>query len=76
MADLVPLDWDMPVMNGVDLLRIPGRERVGSVPVVFCRSGTDLVFVRAAPHDGVSEHVMKPCGGETLAGALRQVGLS
>lgn len=76
MPDMVLLDWNMPVMNGIDFLKTIRRERTGSVPpVVFCTSETDLSYVRAALDEGASEYIMKPYNEEILVGKLRQVGL-
>lgn len=76
MPDCVLLDWNMPVMNGLDFL-VSIRAEFGSVdpPVVFCTTETDMSFVEQAIEHGAQEYLMKPFDQDILLGKLAQVGL-
>ncbi|WP_338446240.1 response regulator [Pelagerythrobacter marensis] len=76
MPDLVLLDWNMPVMNGLEFLghlrRMPG----GDTPkVVFCTTENDVAHIREAISAGADEYVMKPFDHETLQIKLQLVGM-
>ena len=76
LPDCVLLDWNMPVMNGLEFLRAV-RAEFGSddPPVVFCTTETDMDFIEKAIESGAQEYVMKPFDEEILLGKLAQVGL-
>ncbi|SFR97127.1 response regulator [Sphingomonas jatrophae] len=74
--DLVLLDWNMPVMSGMDFLRALGLSSVSPRPkIVFCTTENGHAHIRAALDAGADEYVMKPFDRETLAGKLQIVGL-
>ncbi|PWR18397.1 response regulator [Zavarzinia aquatilis] len=69
------LDWNMPVMNGLEFLRalrgLPG----GDAPiVVFCTTENDIEHIQAALEAGASEYIMKPFDREILEAKLASVG--
>ena len=76
MPDVILLDWNMPVMNGIDFLRalrrLPGGE---AVVVVFCTSESDLARIQEAIDLGANEYIMKPFDSEIVALKLAQAGL-
>ena len=76
MPDAVLLDWNMPVMNGIEFLRSL-REEFGpdNPPVVFCTTENDMRFVEQAIEAGAQEFIMKPFDEEILVGKFSQVGL-
>ena len=54
MPEAVLLDWNMPVMNGLDFLRALRREPNGNKPiVVFCSTENDtcLLYTSPSPRD-------------------------
>lgn len=76
MPDFILLDWNMPVMTGiefiVELRRMPG----GDVPkVVFCTTEYDADHIREAIAAGADEYVMKPFDHETLELKLQMIGV-
>ncbi len=75
LPDCVLLDWNMPVMNGIEFLKALRREFGASPPVVFCTTETDMSFVEQAIQHGAQEFIMKPFDDEILLGKLGQVGL-
>lgn len=76
MPDAVLLDWNMPVMNGIDFLRALRAAEGGDAPiVVFCTTENDLNHIREAMEAGANEYIMKPFDGEIIETKFAQVGL-
>jgi two-component system chemotaxis response regulator CheY len=76
LPDCVLLDWNMPVMNGIEFLKaLRGEFGPERPPVVFCTTETDVSFIEQAIAHGAQEFVMKPFDEEILLGKLGQVGL-
>jgi two-component system chemotaxis response regulator CheY len=72
----VLLDWNMPVMNGIQFLRALRQEFGPEHPVVlFCTTENDMVFIEEAIEAGAQEYIMKPFDEAILRGKLEQVGL-
>ena len=61
MPDVVLLDWNMPVMTGIEFL-VHLRQRPGGdkPKVVFCTTENDVAHIREAIAAGADEYVMKP----------------
>jgi two-component system chemotaxis response regulator CheY len=76
MPDCVLLDWNMPVMNGLEFLKaLRGEFGPTEPPVLFCTTESDLSFIEQAIEHGAQEFIMKPFDEEILVGKLTQVGL-
>ena len=76
MPDVVLLDWNMPVMNGIDFLRRLRGEPGGDAPkVVFCTVENDLAHIELALECGADEYIMKPFDGDIIEAKLAEVGL-
>lgn len=75
--DVILLDWNMPVMSGMDFLRALREAKVSRRPkVVFCTTENGMAYIRAAIEAGADEYVMKPFDRETLASKLQIVGMA
>ncbi|MBU3078392.1 response regulator [Sphingomonas quercus] len=75
--DVVLLDWNMPVMSGMEFLRALGEAELSRRPkVVFCTTENGIGHIRAAIEAGADEYVMKPFDRETLYSKLQIVGLA
>jgi two-component system chemotaxis response regulator CheY len=73
--DVVLLDWNMPVMSGMEFLRALRQTDLPSRPkVVFCTTENGMAHIRAAIEAGADEYVMKPFDRDTLASKLQLVG--
>ncbi|WP_460021637.1 response regulator [Magnetospira thiophila] len=76
MPDAVLLDWNMPVMSGIEFLRemrkIPGGEKP---IVVFCTTENDIEHIQEAIEAGANEYIMKPFDSEIIQAKFAQVGL-
>jgi two-component system, chemotaxis family, chemotaxis protein CheY len=76
LPDVVLLDWNMPVMSGMDFLRALS-ERGGEKPkIVFCTTENGSAHIRAALDAGADEYIMKPFDRDTLASKLQIVGVA
>ncbi|MEO1044626.1 MAG: response regulator [Pseudomonadota bacterium] len=72
MPDVILLDWNMPVMSGMDFLRALRQEENGDGPkVVFCTTENGRNHIEAALSAGANEYVMKPFDRETLESKLQ-----
>jgi two-component system, chemotaxis family, chemotaxis protein CheY len=75
--DVVLLDWNMPVMSGMEFLRALGQVELASRPkVVFCTTENGMAHIRAAIDAGADEYVMKPFDRDTLESKLQLVGVA
>lgn len=76
MPDAVLLDWNMPVMNGIEFLRELRKMPGGDKPVVvFCTTENDIEHIQEAITSGANEYIMKPFDSEILQAKFSQVGL-
>ena len=76
MPGCVLLDWNMPVMNGLEFLQALRREfGPDNPPVVFCTTENDVSHIELAITSGAQEFIMKPFDEEILVGKFTQVGL-
>ncbi len=77
MPDVVLLDWNMPVMTGIEFLVALRQRAGGDAPkVVFCTTENDVAHIREAIAAGADEYVMKPFDHETLQIKLQLVGFA
>jgi two-component system chemotaxis response regulator CheY len=77
MPDVILLDWQMPVMDGLQFLKRLRAEPGGDAPkVVFCTVENDIERIREALEAGADEYIMKPFDGSIVAGKLEYLGLT
>ena len=76
MPDVVLLDWNMPVMDGIAFLVALRRERGGSAPkVIFCTTENDAAEITRAITAGANEYIMKPFDRDIIEAKFYAVGL-
>jgi two-component system chemotaxis response regulator CheY len=76
MPDVILLDWNMPVMNGLEFLRTLRSTVGGEAPVVvFCTTENDLAHIQQAIGAGANEYIMKPFDSDIIQTKFAQVGL-
>ncbi|MDX2104711.1 MAG: response regulator [Alphaproteobacteria bacterium] len=76
LPDAVLLDWNMPVINGLEFLIALRQLEGGSEPkVVFCTTENDLEHIQKAMAAGADEYIMKPFDAEIIQSKFAQVGL-
>lgn len=72
---LVLADWNMPVMNGLEMLKQLRRDpRNASLTIVMVTSESDVRQMTTALLAGANEYVMKPFTREILKEKLEIVG--
>jgi len=67
--DLVILDWEMPLLNGAEVVRIvraPGVFPVPDVPIIMLTGHVERWRVMEATRLGVNEFLKKPVSGKAL----------
>jgi two-component system chemotaxis response regulator CheY len=76
MPNAIILDWNMPVMNGIEFLRRLRAMEGGQAPiVVFCTTEKSLDHIQEALAAGANEYIMKPFDVSILEAKLAQEGL-
>lgn len=76
MPDAILLDWNMPVMTGIEFLRRLRKMSGGQAPkVVFCTTENDLAHIQEALSAGANEYIMKPFDSEIIETKFQQAGL-
>jgi two-component system chemotaxis response regulator CheY len=76
MPDAILLDWNMPVMNGIDFLKQLRQLKGGAAPlVIFCTTENDLAHIQEAISAGANEYIMKPFDSEIIEAKFSQIGL-
>ncbi|MEM6711988.1 MAG: response regulator [Pseudomonadota bacterium] len=77
MPDSIFLDWNMPVMNGLDFLKALRAEDGGEKPkVVFCTTENDVAHIAKAMRAGANEYIMKPFDREIVEAKFAEIGLT
>jgi two-component system, chemotaxis family, chemotaxis protein CheY len=76
MPDAILLDWNMPVMDGYEFLKVLRTVENGKKPkVVFCTTENDVAHIARAMHAGADEYIMKPFDKELLTVKFQEIGL-
>lgn len=76
MPDAILLDWNMPVMDGLDFLGHLRRMPSGTAPkVIFCTTENEVAQITRAVAAGADEYIMKPFDMEIVRSKLAEVGL-
>ena len=74
--DLVLVDWNMPEMDGIDLIRqirkVPAYD---ALPVVMVTTNSESEHLGTAMDAGANEYIQKPCTLGTLREKLDFLGL-
>lgn len=73
---LVLADWNMPEMNGLDLLKkLRQNPEHSSVAVVMVTTETEIQHIAEAMKAGANEYVMKPFTRDILVEKLELAGI-
>ncbi len=74
--DLVLLDWNMPVMDGLSFLKaLRAEPRAKQPAVIMCTTENDMEHIASALAAGANEYVMKPFTEEIIREKIEGVGL-
>ena len=76
-VDLVLIDWNMPVMNGLEFVRaVRANEDYSGLTLVMVTTESEHSQVVRALAAGAHEYVFKPFTPEALLGKLSMLGLA
>lgn len=74
--DVVLLDWDMPVLNGMEVMRIvrsPGVFPRPNIPIIMLTNRAYRSYVIEALRAGVHEYLVKPTSPKALHDRLLSI---
>ncbi|MDX2095306.1 MAG: response regulator [Alphaproteobacteria bacterium] len=75
-VDVMILDWNMPVMDGMECMKVIRADATISQPkIIFCTTENDFTKIQMAMTNGADEYVMKPFDEAIIAGKLVQLGI-
>ncbi|MCC6598494.1 MAG: response regulator [Alphaproteobacteria bacterium] len=76
MPDVIILDWNMPVMSGIEFLEKLRQMDNGQSPkVVFCTTENAFDHIQRAMNAGANEYIMKPFDSEIIKTKFIQIGI-
>jgi two-component system, chemotaxis family, chemotaxis protein CheY len=73
--DLALVDWNMPVMNGLEMLKQMRAEGFTETKVLMVTTEAENDFILRALDAGADEYLMKPFDDEALSEKLAMLGL-
>jgi two-component system, chemotaxis family, chemotaxis protein CheY len=74
--DLALVDWNMPVMNGLEMLQQMRAEGYCDVKVMMVTTEAENDFITRALEAGADEYLMKPFDDQAFAEKLELLGLA
>jgi two-component system, chemotaxis family, chemotaxis protein CheY len=75
-VDVMLVDWNMPEMNGYDLLRqVRANRMYDEVQIVMVTTETGIAAMSAALQAGANEYIMKPFTPNVVLEKLTMLGL-
>ena len=74
--DLALVDWNMPVMDGLEMLKQLRSEGFDTIKVMMVTTEAENDFILRALDADADEYMMKPFDGEALTEKLALLGLS
>ncbi len=74
--DLVIMDWNLPMMDGIDALYKIREMRLDKTPkVIFCSASADMDKINQAIEGGADDYIIKPFDEDIIAVKLTILGL-
>jgi two-component system chemotaxis response regulator CheY len=74
--DLALIDWNMPVMNGLEMLKQLRAEGTSDLKVLMVTTEAENEYIVRALEAGADEYLMKPFDEEALHEKLVMLGLA
>ncbi len=76
LPDFILMDWNMPVMSGLEFLKIFRSNKAhDKVKVIFCTTVNELEKIKEVVDSGGDEYIMKPFDAQVLKDKLIQTGI-
>lgn len=77
MPEAILLDWNMPIMSGIEFLeKLRALEGVEQPKVIFCTTENNMEHITRAINAGANEYIMKPFDADIIESKFEQVGLT
>jgi two-component system chemotaxis response regulator CheY len=73
--DFALIDWNMPVMSGIEMLQAMRAEGFGKVKVMMVTTEAENEYIERALDAGADEYLMKPFDDEALSEKLAMIGV-
>jgi len=73
--DLALVDWNMPVMNGLEMIRQLRADGFSGIKVMMVTTEAENDYIVRALDAGADEYLMKPFDDEALSEKLAMIGL-
>ena len=75
-ADVIMLDWNMPVMTGLQCLQeLRAKKDITQPKIIFCTTENEMPKILEAMEAGADEYVMKPFDAQIIKGKFEQLEL-
>ena len=72
--DILITDWNMPVMNGLELVKkVRSKEKYANLPIIMITTEDDRTEVSAALKAGVNNYIVNPFTPQVLQEKLEAV---
>lgn len=72
--DFVITDWNMPKMEGIDLLKsIRADQRISKLPVLLVTAESKKERIIEAAKAGVNDYIIKPFNAEILSAKISRI---
>jgi len=76
VPDLVLVDWNMPVMDGLDFIRAVRELAIyDALPLIMVTTNSECDYIGIAMEAGANEYIQKPCSLDALREKLERLGL-
>ena len=76
LPDVVLLDWNMPMMDGLEFTKALRQLPGGDKPlVIFCTTENDINHIQTALTAGADEYIMKPFDADIIHDKLYLLGI-
>jgi len=74
--DLLLLDWNMPGINGLELVKhLRGKPEFANLPIIMITSEAAKYNVIEAVKAGVNDYLVKPVSDKALLEKIERIGL-
>lgn len=74
--DVVLVDWNMPVMSGIDFIRAVRELHIyDPLPLIMVTTNSECDHLGTAMEAGANEYIQKPCSLDALREKLEALGL-
>lgn len=70
---LILLDWNMPVMNGLEFLELNQQDKFFINPIVMMTTENSPEKIQKALENGASDYIMKPFTADILQSKIEMV---